>query len=315
MIPASNQKLLVAAVALEMLGADFRFTTASRRAAAGRRRDRRRCVPRRRRRSAADVVGLPDRRRQRAGDQRDDVRPARRRAGQRPASPGSTARCSATAAGTTTSTRSTRWGEGVAGVEAGPYDALMVNDSRALGRSGSAARSERGRGPRTRPAARRPRGHRRAADWGVGVADPAAAEIASIQSATARCRRRRDAHHERRQHRRDAAQGVGHRRHRHRYPHGRPERARPHAAVVGGADGRRASARRIGPQPREPGHLRGDPRRARSAPTARRCRPASRWRAGPARWRGSSSARPSRGAWWRRRERSRTSRSPPTRPR
>ena len=28
------------------------------------------------------------------------------------------------------------WGEGVAGVEAGPYDALIVNDSRTVGRSG-----------------------------------------------------------------------------------------------------------------------------------------------------------------------------------
>ncbi len=75
------------------------------------------------------------------------------------------------------------WGEGVAGVEAGPYDALMVNDSRALGRSGRQADPNEA-------AARElvrlldARGIDVSGGFGVGVADPAMADIASIQSAT-----------------------------------------------------------------------------------------------------------------------------------
>jgi D-alanyl-D-alanine carboxypeptidase/D-alanyl-D-alanine-endopeptidase (penicillin-binding protein 4) len=74
------------------------------------------------------------------------------------------------------------WGEGVAGVEAGPYDALMVNDSRTLGRSGKQ--------PDPNAAAAREfvrllgeRGITVSGGWDAGVADPAAAELASIQSA------------------------------------------------------------------------------------------------------------------------------------
>jgi len=75
------------------------------------------------------------------------------------------------------------WGEGVAGVEAGPYDALMVNDSRALGRSGRQSDPNEA-------AARElvrlldARGIDVSGGFGVGVADPAMADIASIQSAT-----------------------------------------------------------------------------------------------------------------------------------
>ena len=61
LIPASNQKLLVGAVALEVLGDDHTYTTEARAAAApGRRRARRRPVPRRRRRPAADELDVSD---------------------------------------------------------------------------------------------------------------------------------------------------------------------------------------------------------------------------------------------------------------
>ena len=73
------------------------------------------------------------------------------------------------------------WGEGVAGVEAGPYDALMVNDSRAVGR--------RGKQPDPNEAAAREfvrllgdRGVTVNGGWDAGVADPAAVELASISS-------------------------------------------------------------------------------------------------------------------------------------
>ena len=96
------------------------------------------------------------------------------------------------------------WGEGVAGVEAGPYDALMVNDSRTVGRSS--------RQPNPNEAAAREfvrllddRGITVGGSWGVGAADPAAAEIAVDPVGTARRSCRRDADHERQQHRRDAA--------------------------------------------------------------------------------------------------------------
>ncbi len=75
------------------------------------------------------------------------------------------------------------WGEGVAGIEAGPYDALMVNDSRTLGRSS--------RQPDPNEAAARElarllgdRGISVGGGWEAGVADPAATELATIPSAT-----------------------------------------------------------------------------------------------------------------------------------
>lgn len=74
------------------------------------------------------------------------------------------------------------WGEGVAGVEAGPYDALFVNDARVLGRSGRQSDPNEA-------AAREfvrllgDRGVRVDGGWGSGVADPAAPVIGEVQSA------------------------------------------------------------------------------------------------------------------------------------
>ena len=73
------------------------------------------------------------------------------------------------------------WGAGVASVEAGPYDALVVNDSRTLGRSG--------RQPDPNDAAAREfvrllreRGVGIDDGWGTGIADPTLPVLASIQS-------------------------------------------------------------------------------------------------------------------------------------
>jgi serine-type D-Ala-D-Ala carboxypeptidase/endopeptidase (penicillin-binding protein 4) len=73
------------------------------------------------------------------------------------------------------------WGAGVAGVEAGPYDALVVNDSRTLGRAG--------RQPDPNDAAAREfvrlvreRGVGVDNGWGTGAADPALPVLAGIQS-------------------------------------------------------------------------------------------------------------------------------------
>ena len=180
-IPASNQKLLVAAVALEMLGADFRYTT--------------------RLAGPPPVEGVID------GDVyligggdplltssdypiANDSQPAIN------VTTFDQLADALVAAGVTRINGSVlgdgsryddeyevdTWGEGVAGVEAGPYDALMVNDSRAVGRSGRQADPNEA-------AAREfvrllgDRGVTVTGDWGIGVADPAAADIASIQSA------------------------------------------------------------------------------------------------------------------------------------
>jgi serine-type D-Ala-D-Ala carboxypeptidase/endopeptidase (penicillin-binding protein 4) len=74
------------------------------------------------------------------------------------------------------------WGDDIKIVEAGPYDALLVNDSRTVGRTAVQ--------PDPNEAAARElvrllqaRGIRVAGTWATGVADPAAAEIASVQSA------------------------------------------------------------------------------------------------------------------------------------
>jgi D-alanyl-D-alanine carboxypeptidase/D-alanyl-D-alanine-endopeptidase (penicillin-binding protein 4) len=75
------------------------------------------------------------------------------------------------------------WGPGVAGVEAGPYDALMVNDSRTLGRSSRQPDPNEG-GARELVRLLNARGITVTGGFGVGLADPALADIASIQSAT-----------------------------------------------------------------------------------------------------------------------------------
>ena len=73
------------------------------------------------------------------------------------------------------------WGASVAGVDAGPYDALVVNDARALGRSG------RQRDPNDAAAREfvrllRDRGVAVGGGWSTGVADPSLPVVASIES-------------------------------------------------------------------------------------------------------------------------------------
>jgi serine-type D-Ala-D-Ala carboxypeptidase/endopeptidase (penicillin-binding protein 4) len=181
-IPASNQKLLVAAVALELLGADHRFTTR--------------------------VVGPPPTEGVIDGDVyligggdplltasdypiAEDIDPAINVTNFDLLADG------LVNAGITRITGSVigdgsryddeyevdSWGEGVAGVEAGPYDALMVNDSRMLGRSGRQDNPIEA-GARELVRLLDDRGIDVDGGVDVGVADPAAPEIASIQSAT-----------------------------------------------------------------------------------------------------------------------------------
>ena len=73
------------------------------------------------------------------------------------------------------------WGAGVAGVEAGPYDALVVNDARTLGRSG---RQPDPNDAAAREFARllRARGVGVDDGSGTGAADPALPVLASVQS-------------------------------------------------------------------------------------------------------------------------------------
>ncbi len=73
------------------------------------------------------------------------------------------------------------WGAGVAGVDAGPYDALVVNDARALGRYG------RQRDPNDAAAREfvrllRDRGVVVGGGWSTGAADPSLPVLASIES-------------------------------------------------------------------------------------------------------------------------------------
>ena len=75
------------------------------------------------------------------------------------------------------------WGVDVAFVDAGPYDALVVNDSRVLGRT---ARERDPNEAAAREFARllSDRGVRISNGWGSGVADPAIPVVASIESQT-----------------------------------------------------------------------------------------------------------------------------------
>jgi len=74
------------------------------------------------------------------------------------------------------------WGDDVKVVEAGPYDALLVNDARTVGRSAVQGDPNEA-GARELVRLLQARGIRVSGTWASGVADPAAAEIASVQSA------------------------------------------------------------------------------------------------------------------------------------
>ena len=181
-IPASNQKLLVAAVALELLGADFRYTT--------------------RVTGPAPVDGVIE------GDIHligggDPLLTSSDFPIAGDSEPAINVTVFDQLADAMVSAGVTRvngkvlgdgsryddeyevdsWGAGVAGVEAGPYDSLMVNDSRAVGRSGRQPDPNEA-GARELVRLLNARGVAVSGGFGVGVADPAAPDIASIQSAT-----------------------------------------------------------------------------------------------------------------------------------
>ena len=180
-IPASNQKLLTAAVALDVLGADYRYVT--------------------RVTGPAAVDGVID------GDVYligggDPVLTASDFPIDRDAEPAFNVTSldaladAFVAAGITRINGSlvgdgTRyddeffvdgWGDDVKVVEAGPYDALLVNDSRTVGRS-SVQPDPNEAGARELVRLLQARGIRVGGTWAAGIADPAAAEIASVESA------------------------------------------------------------------------------------------------------------------------------------
>ncbi len=74
------------------------------------------------------------------------------------------------------------WGDDIRVVEAGPYDALLVNDSRTVGRS-SVQDDPNEAAARELVRLLQARGIRVGGTWASGVADPAAVEIGSVQSA------------------------------------------------------------------------------------------------------------------------------------
>lgn len=74
------------------------------------------------------------------------------------------------------------WGDDIREVEAGPYDALLVNDSRTVGRS-SVQPDPNEAAARELVRLLQARGIRVSGSWASGVADPAAIEIGSVSSA------------------------------------------------------------------------------------------------------------------------------------
>ncbi len=73
------------------------------------------------------------------------------------------------------------WADGIAGVDAGPYDALLVNDSRTLGRSSRQADPNEA-GARELVRLLGERGVSVGGGWSSGPADPAAPEIGVVRS-------------------------------------------------------------------------------------------------------------------------------------
>jgi serine-type D-Ala-D-Ala carboxypeptidase/endopeptidase (penicillin-binding protein 4) len=74
------------------------------------------------------------------------------------------------------------WADGIAGVDAGPYDALLVNDSRTLGRASRQADPNEA-AAREMVRLLGERGVAVGAGWSSGAADPSAIELGSVRSA------------------------------------------------------------------------------------------------------------------------------------
>ena len=100
------------------------------------------------------------------------------------------------------------WGDGVAGLEGGPYDALMANDSRVLGDDASRRTTRTRRLPASSPSSSR----RGASSWAArpssGTAPADTVEMRLDRLGAAVGRGRRDARQQRQQHRRDGRQGT-----------------------------------------------------------------------------------------------------------
>ena len=180
-IPASTQKLLVAAVALEVLGPEYRFTTTVS------------ALP------AVDGVIDGDLFLVGGGDPlltaddfpiADDRYPAfattslDRLADAVVGSGVTTVRGSVVGDGTRYDDQwvIASWADGVALVDAGPYDALLVNDARILGRS-SRQNDPNEAAAREFVRLLQARGVQVNGGWESGVADSAAAPIGSVESA------------------------------------------------------------------------------------------------------------------------------------
>ena len=171
------------------------------------------------------------------------------------------------------------WDEDIREVEAGPYDALMVNDARRTGSPARVANPAIGAAEELGALL---------ADRGVVVGGGAATGSAP-PDATTDClgdvgtddrRRGRAARDERRQHGRAAGQGAGRRRRDRRDPGRRPRGRSPDPRVMGYCHGGPRPRRRIRPEQRQPPHVRRPGRRPRPRHARRRagrrtsrCRP------------------------------------------
>jgi D-alanyl-D-alanine carboxypeptidase/D-alanyl-D-alanine-endopeptidase (penicillin-binding protein 4) len=178
-IPASLQKILLAAVALEVLGPEYRFTTSV-------------LAP-----PAVDGVVDGDLYLVGGGDPLlvsaefpEDPLPAFNTTSLAPLADAVVAAGITRVSGSVVGDGSRyddefvvpSWGPGVAFVEAGPYDALLVNDARLAGRTGR-QRDPNDAAAREFARLLAERGVRVSGGAGTGVADPAAPVIGTVESA------------------------------------------------------------------------------------------------------------------------------------
>ncbi len=165
------------------------------------------------------------------------------------------------------------WGEGVAGLEAGPYDALLVNDAGCKATSSAVAILARPELVNSFESWARTASPCRAAQ-AVGTAPAGETALGDGELATAASSAGRDAHEQRQQHCRVDGQGDWTCRERHRHPPSRSRRDGCQHQRLGCRHDRAGACRWERAQPRQSCHLY---HAGRSAGTRRR-RQRRRWR-------------------------------------